>query len=134
MASPRQARSFVACTAMATPTTSTGPRGEPPGNTTRPSPSTCTDSTVEQLVGCLDTINVRPVPSKTTRLVVSCCISKVLLFVLSVLNVRLEVNYGSYVMNFLQFDCIIRQRMVTDKMMSVVVNYMIGFALLCCIP
>jgi hypothetical protein len=37
-------------------------------------------------------------------------------------------------MNFLQFDCIIRQRMVTDKMMSVVVNDMIGFALLCCIP
>jgi hypothetical protein len=131
MASPRQARSFVACTARATPTTRTGPQGEPPGNATRPSPSTCT---VEQLVGCLDTINVRPVPSKTTRLVVSFCIFKVLLFVFSALNVRLEINYGSYVMNFLQFDCIIRQRMVTDKMMPAVVNYMIVFALLCCIP
>jgi hypothetical protein len=129
MASPQQARSLVACTAMATLTTRTSPRGEPPGNATRPSPSTCT---VEQLVGYLDTINVRPVPSKTTRLVVSCCIFKVLLFVFSALNVSLEVNYGSYVMNFLQFDCIIRQRMVTDKMMSAVVNYMIGFVTIFC--
>ena len=50
--SPPQARSSVACAARATPTTRTGPPGEPPGSATRPSPSA---AIAEQLVwgfGC----------------------------------------------------------------------------------
>ena len=42
VASPRLARSTVACAARATPTTRTGHPGEPPGSATRPSPSAAT--------------------------------------------------------------------------------------------
>jgi hypothetical protein len=118
VASPQQARSTVACGARATLTTRTGPQGEPPGSATRPSPSV---ATAEQLVGCLDTATVRPFPIKTTRVPVSGCIFKVLLFVFLAL-LMLEVNYGAYVMNYLQFRCIIRQRMVSDQMLPAAVD------------
>jgi hypothetical protein len=34
----------------------------------------------------------------------------------------LGVNYGAYVMNYLQFGCIIRQRMVSDQMLPAAVD------------
>jgi hypothetical protein len=33
----------------------------------------------------------------------------------------LEVNYGAYVMNYLQFCCVNRQRMVSDQKLSAAV-------------
>ena len=112
VASPPQARSSVACAARATPTTRTGPPGEPPGSATRPSPSA---ATAEQLVRGFGYCHCRTCPKQNKNSGRVWLHFQILLLVLSALELMLEVNYGAYVMNYLQFGCVIITQMVSDR-------------------